>query len=206
MNPYHRYLLPYLLDGVCSVKAIRRQRAKVVPAAAGRVLEIGIGTGLNLAYYDRLRVSSLSGLEPAPQMHRLAQRRARRAGIELTVLTAEAEAIPAPDASFDTLVTTFTLCTIPHPEQALREMRRVLAPGGRLLFCEHGEAADAGVLKWQRRLNPVWRPLAGGCHLDRPIPALLRGAGFKLTELQTLYLPGPRPLTYNYWGVAEAAR
>lgn len=205
MNPYERFLLPYALDFACSLKPINRQRAIVVPQAAGRVLEIGIGTGLNLAHYDRGRVTRLCALEPASQMHRLARRRARRQGWALDLLTAVAESIPAPDASFDTVVTTFTLCTIPEPEKALREMRRVLAPTGVLLFCEHGLAPDAAVRRWQRRLNRYWRPLAGGCNMDRAIPDLLRGAGFTVDGLQERYLPGPRVLTYNYWGAARPA-
>lgn len=202
MNLYDRFLLPYLIDLACGIKPVQRQRAKVVPRARGRVLEVGVGTGRNLPFYDRTRLAELSALDPAAQMHRLARRRAARAGIAVRLLELSAEEIPEPDASYDTVVMTFTLCSIPDPVKALREMRRVLKPGGELLFCEHGAAPDADVRRWQDRLTPWWKPLAGGCHLNRDIPALLREGGFVLEELETLYLPGPRPLTYNYWGRA----
>lgn len=202
MNPYDRYLLPYLIDLACGIGPVQKQRAKVVPRASGRVLEVGVGTGRNLPFYDKSRLSSLSGLDPAPQMHRLARKRAATAGLAVELLELSAESIPRPDASYDTLLMTFTLCSIPEPVKALREMRRVLVPGGQLLFCEHGAAPDAGVRRWQDRLTPIWKPLAGGCHLNRDIPALLQAGGFRVEELETMYLPGPRPLTYNYWGRA----
>lgn len=202
MNLYDRYLLPYLIDWACGIGPVQKQRAKIVPRAQGRVLEIGIGTGRNLPFYDRARLGQLYGLDPAAQMHRLARRRMVRAGLEVELLDLPAEQIPMEDASFDTVLTTFTLCSIADPLAALREMRRVLKPEGRLLFCEHGAAPDPGVRRWQDRLTPLWKPLAGGCHLNRDIPALLRDGGFAIHDLETLYLPGPRPLTYNYWGSA----
>jgi len=205
MNLYDRYLLPYLIDVACGIKPVQRQRAKLVPRATGRVLEIGIGTGRNLPFYDKSKLEELYGLDPAGQMHRLARKRMQISGIDMHLLTLSAEEIPEPDASFDTLVMTFTFCSIPEPVKAVKEMKRVLKPEGRLLFCEHGLAPDASVQKWQRRLTPIWKPLAGGCHLDRDIPALLREGGFRIAELETLYLPGPKPLTFNYWGTALAA-
>lgn len=205
MNFYDRYLLPYLIDIACGIKPVQRQRAKIVPRATGRVLEIGIGTGRNLPFYDMSKVDALYGLDPAEQMHGLARRRMRKTGINVHLLTLSAEEIPEADASFDTLVMTFTLCSISEPVKAVKEMKRVLKPEGRLLFCEHGLAPDASVQKWQRRLTPIWKPLAGGCHLDRDIPALLREGGLRIAELETLYLPGPKPLTFNYWGTALAA-
>lgn len=205
MNLYDRYLLPTLIDLLCGIKPVQRQRAKLVPRAQGRVLEIGIGTGRNLPFYDKSRLAQLYGLDPALQMHRKARQRMHEAGIEVELLDLPAEKIPMPDASFDTVITTFTLCTIPDAVAALREMRRVLKPGGRLLFCEHGTAPDASVRRWQDRLTPLWKPIAGGCHLNRDIPALLREGGFHIEDMEQLYLPGPRPLTYNYWGSATAA-
>lgn len=202
MNAYDRYLLPYLIDLACGIEPVQKQRAKVVPRASGRVLEIGVGTGRNLPFYDKSRLTELSALDPAAQMHRLARKRAAQAGITVRLLELPAERIPEPDASFDTLLMTFTLCSIEDPVAALAEMRRVLKPDGQLLYCEHGAAPDAGVRRWQDRLTPWWKPLAGGCHLNRDIPALLRAGGFELKELETMYLPGPRPLTYNYWGRA----
>ena len=205
MNLYDRYLLPYLIDFACGIEPVQRQRAKIVPRAQGRVLEIGIGTGRNLAFYDKAKLQKLCGLDPAAQMHRLARKRMRQAGLEVELIGLPAEQIPLPDASFDTVLITYTLCTIPDAVAALREMRRVLAPGGTLLFCEHGAAPDPGVRRWQDRINPLWKPIAGGCHLNRDIPALLREGGFRIDELETMYLPGPRPMTYNYWGSAAAA-
>lgn len=203
MNPYDRYVLPYLIDFACGIGPIQKERAKLVPRALGRVLEIGIGTGRNLPFYDRERLSELYGLDPAAQMHRLARKRAAEAGIRIELMDLPAERIPSDDASFDTVVTTFTLCTIPDAVAALREMRRVLRPQGQLLFCEHGLAPDAGVRRWQHGLTPVWKPLAGGCHLDRDIPALLAAGGFEIVEMQADYLPGPRPMTYVYRGVGK---
>lgn len=202
---YDRHLLPHLIDFACGMKPVSRQRELVVPQAQGRVLEIGIGTGLNMPFYDRTKVRYIIGVDPALQMHRLAAKRVARAGLDVELVGVEAETIPLEDASIDTVVSTYTLCTIPDPLAALREMRRVLAPGGRLLFCEHGRAPDEAVRRWQERLTPHWRKIAGGCHLDRDVPALLTEAGFRCDTLQTRYLAGPRPLTFNYWGAAAAA-
>lgn len=201
-NWYERHLLPYLLDFACGIRPVRQQRDKVVPLATGRVLEVGIGTGLNLEHYDKGRVEKVVGLDPGLEMHRLAAQRVRKSGIPVELVGLSAERIPFDDGSFDSVLVTYTLCTIPDPVAALREMRRVLKPGGRLIYCEHGLAADPSVQAWQHRLTPVWGRLAGGCHLDRDIPALLRAAGFQLPDMQAMYLPGPRPLTYNYWGTA----
>lgn len=202
---YERHLLPYLIDFACGIKPVRRQRRKVVPRAHGRVLEIGIGTGLNLEHYDKARLEKLVGLDPGVEMHRLARKRMDQAGLEVELVSLSAEQIPFEAASFDTVLVTYTLCTIPDPLAALREMRRVLKPGGELIFCEHGKAPDASVRRWQDRLTPAWSKLAGGCHLNRDIPALLAEAGFRCDDLETMYLPGPRPLTFNYWGSARAA-
>jgi ubiquinone/menaquinone biosynthesis C-methylase UbiE len=199
---YERHVLPYLVDLACSVKPVRRQRERVVPLAAGRVLEIGIGTGLNLAHYDRTRIEIVIGLDPWLEMHRLAQKRVRKTGVAVELVGGSAQAIPYPNASFDTVLVTYSLCTIPDPIAALAEMRRVLKAGGQLIFCEHGRAPEESVRRWQDRLTPLWSKLAGGCHLNRDIPALLRDAGFRSEDMQTGYLPGPRPLTYNYWGTA----
>ncbi|MBK9246134.1 MAG: class I SAM-dependent methyltransferase [Burkholderiales bacterium] len=202
---YERHVLPWLVDLACSVRPVRRQRRKVVPLAKGRVLEIGIGTGLNLEHYDKARIERLVGLDPGLEMHPQARRRSRRAAIEVELVGLSAERIPYDDGSFDTVLVTYSLCTIGDPLSALKEMRRVLRPGGRLIFCEHGRAPDARVRRWQERLTPLWSTLAGGCHLDRDIPRLLAQAGFRSDDMQQMYLPGPRPLTYNYWGTAVAA-
>src|SRR5689334_18233774 len=135
-------------------------------------------------------------------MHGLARKRMARAGLDVELVGVSAEGLPLPDASFDTVVMTYTLCSIPDPVPAVRELKRVLKPGGKLLFCEHGRAPDEGVRRWQARLNGVWGCIGGGCHLDRDIPMLLRAGGFTLPDVQAMYLPGPRFATYNYWGEA----
>ncbi len=203
---YERRLLPWLLDFACGIAPFSRQRQKVVPLATGRVLEIGTGTGLNFEHYDKTRVGQVVGLDPGVEMHKLAQERASAAGIAVQLIPLSAERIPFDDGQFDTVLVTYTLCTIPDPVAALKEMRRVLKPSGRLIFCEHGLARDASVRAWQHRLTPAWSRMAGGCHLDRDIPALLQQAGFRFLDLQTGYLPGPRPFAYNFWGVAEAVQ
>lgn len=201
-NWYERHVLPYVIDIACGIKPVRRQREKVVPLARGRVLEIGIGTGLNLEHYDKAKIEKIVGLDPALEMHRLAQKRLRKSGLAVELVGLSAERIPFEDASFDTVLVTYTLCSIPDPVAALKEMRRVLKPGASVVFCEHGLAPDASVRRWQDRLTPIWSKLAGGCHLNRDIPRLLNQAGLRSADLQSMYLPGPRPLTYNYWGTA----
>lgn len=201
---YDRHLLPYLVDLACGLRAVQRQRQKVVPLAHGKVLEVGIGTGLNLEHYDRARVERLVGVDPGLEMHPLAQKRAKRAGLTVELSGLSAEKLPFRSNTFDTILVTYALCTIPDPLAALVEMRRVLRRGGILVFCEHGLAPDPSVQRWQHRLTPLWASVAGGCHLDRNVPALLKDAGFRSRDMQTMYLPGPRVLTFNYWGTAAA--
>jgi ubiquinone/menaquinone biosynthesis C-methylase UbiE len=201
---YDRHLLPYLVDLACGLQAVRRQRQKMVPLAHGKVLEVGIGTGLNLEHYDKARLERLVGVDPGLEMHPLAHKRARRAGLTVELVGLSAEKLPFDASSFDTALVTYALCTIADPLAALVEVRRVLRRGGLLVFCEHGLAPDPSVRRWQHRLTPLWAKVAGGCHLDRNVPALLTDAGFRSRDLQSMYLPGPRVLTYNYWGTAEA--
>ena len=193
-----------MIDWACGVPLFSRQRQMLIPLAHGRVLEVGLGTGRNLPFYDRQRVSQVVGVDPALSLHPIARRRVAASGLDVELMGLSAERLPAPDASFDTVVSTYTLCSIPDPVAALREMRRVLKPGGQLLFSEHGLAPEPGVAGWQTRLQPYWKPLAGGCHLDRDIPALLAEAGFAC-DVQSRYLWGPRVLSYHYWGGAVAA-
>jgi ubiquinone/menaquinone biosynthesis C-methylase UbiE len=181
-----------------------RQRAKVVPHARGRVLEVGIGTGLNLPFYDTDHVTKVWGLDPAPEMTKRAEEAAEQVPFEVDFLHAPGEAIPLDDDSCDTVVITYTLCSIPDAEAALRETARVLKKDGPLLFCEHGLAPDSGVRRWQNRVNPVWNRFSGGCHLNRDIPELIRRSGFAIRDLETMYLPGWRPASFNYWGTATA--
>ena len=207
MGVYERFVLPRAIDWACGLRVVERQREKIVPRVRGRVLEVGSGSGLNLPHYRDTAATGIVALEPAAEMRALHDRRLealRRTGFELPVesLAAGAEEIPADDASFDTVLLTYTLCTVTQPERALAEMRRVLRPEGRLVFCEHGAAPDARVRRWQDRVNPLWRKLAGGCHLNRDPPALLASAGFRVEEMESCYLPGWRPATWNTWGVA----
>lgn len=204
MGLYARYVFPRILDRVMRQEPIRRQREKVVPRARGHVLEVGVGSGLNLPHYDRAKVASLRALDPSPALCRLARERADAAGIHVELLSASAEEIPLEDASVDTVVITYTMCSIPAVDRALAEMRRVLRPEGVLLFSEHGRAPDSGVVRWQDRLNPVWRRISGGCNINRAIPELLAAAGFRL-EVDSMYLPGPRLMTFTYWGTATPA-
>ena len=202
MGIYATYVFPAILDRVMRQEPVQRQREKVVPLAAGHVLEIGVGSGLNLGLYDPAKVTTLRALDPSPGLQRLARQRAATARVKAELLTASAEEIPLERASVDTIVITYTLCSIPAVDRALEEMHRVLRPGGRLLFSEHGRSPDAGVVRWQDRLNPIWRRISGGCNMNRAIPDLLGAAGFRLADLQTMYLPGPPVLTYTYWGAA----
>jgi ubiquinone/menaquinone biosynthesis C-methylase UbiE len=206
MKFYETYILPHVINCVCSLKPIMGQRQKVVPLARGRVLEVGIGTALNLPYYDRSKVDGLWGLEPSAGMRRAAQKNLRRSAIEVQWLPLSAGRIPLAEGAVDTVLLTYTLCTIPDWREALAEMRRVLHPDGRLIFCEHGAAPDAAIRQWQTRLTPLWQAIAGGCHLGRPIPRYLEEAGFRILTLEAAYLPGvPKIAGYNYWGLAAKA-
>lgn len=205
MGWYERFVLPSVVNSACGIKPLRRQRAKVVPLAFGSVLEVGFGSGLNLPFYDVNRVSQVWALEPSREMWSLAEGRVRAADFPVEFLQAPAEAIPLANESADTVLVTYTLCTIPDVGRALREMGRVLKPGGELIFTEHGEAPDVSVYRWQARLNPLWKMAAGGCNLNRPIPALIVAAGFRMIELSSMYIPGWKPGSFNYWGRATAA-
>jgi len=206
MSFYDNVILPRFINCACGTKPIMKQREKVVPNASGTVLEIGIGTGLNLPLYQNDKVERLIGLDPSEASWDLAGERAKALGFDVEFIGLPGEQIPLDDNSVDTVVVTFSLCTIPDPVSALEGMARVLRPGGQLLFCEHGLAPDADVEKWQARINPWWKKLAGGCNLNRPIPRLLEQGGFKVTQLQEAYLPStPRIAGYNYWGNAQLA-
>jgi ubiquinone/menaquinone biosynthesis C-methylase UbiE len=214
MGLYDTYVLPHILDLACSQKAVQQRRRLVVPHARGRVLEIGMGSGHNLPFYDPQKVELVWGLEPAEPMRRLAEPRVRRVPFEVRFLDLPGEQIPLDDAAADTVLTTFTLCTIPDVATALAGMRRVLKPGGTLLFLEHGAAPDARVQRWQRRLEPGWKRAFGGCHITRPIPRLLEDAGFALRDCATGYMEGwdaawlPagfKVAAFEYWGTAARA-
>jgi ubiquinone/menaquinone biosynthesis C-methylase UbiE len=201
---YEQRILPLLVDRAMRQQPLEPFRREVVPLARGRVLEVGVGSGLNLPLYG-YAVDALVGLDPSPRLLSMARRRDARDGARLRLLQASATEIPLGDASVDTVVLTWTLCSIPDPVAALREMRRVLAPEGALRFVEHGLSPLPRVRSWQRRLTPIWRRFAGGCHLDRKVDDLLREGGFEISELRTEYALGPRPLTYMYTGCARPA-
>ena len=208
MGLWDRYVVPPLISAACSTKPIMKQREKVVPHAEGAVLEIGCGSGTNFTYYHADKVSRLYALEPSEGMIERARLAAK--GLPLRqrteFLEAGAEAIPLQDNSIDTVVITFVLCTIPDWQASLAEVRRVLKPGGKILFSEHGLAPDEGIAKWQRRVEPVWKRLAGGCHLTRDTGALLTSTGFRLDRVETMYLPStPKIAGFVSWGSAAPA-
>lgn len=204
MGFYSKHVLPRVLDWSCGAKPVQRQRQEIVPLAEGRVLEIGIGSGLNLPFYDPDKVERVIGLDPAEEMLRTARRRSRSLPFAVAYLAQGSESIPLESNSVDSVLVTFTLCSIPDAVAALAAARRVLKPGGRLLFCEHGRAPDEAVRRWQDRLTPLWRRIGGGCHLNRDIPALVEAAGFGIEHLDRLYLPGaPRFASFVYRGSAR---
>lgn len=204
MGFYERHILPHVINFACGAEPIAKQRAKLAPLASGVVLELGFGSGLNIPYYDASRVERLYALEPSAGMLALARKAAAGSGLPIEVLQETAETLSLPPGSVDTVLVTFSLCTIPDPHAALEGARRALKPGGRLLFCEHGLAPDEKVRRTQAQIEPVWKHIAGGCHLTRDIPALIREAGFAIDDLQTMYLPrAPHWAGFNYWGGAR---
>jgi len=202
MGFYDDVLLPRLCDLGMRSRQLRPYRERTVTAAEGRILEVGIGSGLNLPFYSPA-AREIVGLEPSSRMVAMARRKANKAGSPVTFVEGSADAIPLENESVDTVVTTWTLCSIPRVGMALGEMRRVLRRDGRLLFVEHGLAPDERVRKWQHRLTPAWRRFNGGCHLDRPIQRLIEEAGFHLERLETGYTRGPKALSFIYEGAAR---
>ena len=203
MGIYNRYLLPRLVHLTCGQNPTMRQREKVVPLARGKVLEIGIGSGLNIPFYDTQKVDHLWGLDPSAEMWSIAQKNAAGHHIDAEFVQSGAESIPLDNNSADTVVMTYTMCTIPEVHLALDEIIRILKPAGKLIFCEHGKAPDKSIERWQNHVNPIWKMFAGGCNLNRPIPDLLEQSGFKTSDIQTMYLPGWKPASFNYWGTAS---
>jgi ubiquinone/menaquinone biosynthesis C-methylase UbiE len=202
---YSKYVLPRLIDLAMRNKDTTLLRAEAVPHARGRVLEIGIGSGLNLRFYSP-EVEHVYGVDPSVELQRMAAKKTSSAPVPVTFIQLSAEdRLPIPDSSIDTVVMTWTLCSIPNPTAALEQMKRVLKADGRLIFVEHGRSPDGKVTAWQDRLNPMWKRIAGGCHLNREIDTVIERAGFKVADLKTFYLPGPRPMTYTYQGIAKPA-
>lgn len=208
MGVWDKIFVEPLIACACKSKPIQKQREKVVPLAEGRVLEVGCGAGTNFDFYDFNQVSHVHAIEPAGGMLKRARNKASKMGLSADKVTfdeAGAEAMPLEDQSIDTAVITFVLCTIPDWEAALTETRRVLKPGGKIVFTEHGLAPDANVVKWQRRIEPVWKVLAGGCHVTRDVERMFAQSGFKFDDIQNMYVPGPKFAGYMTWGTARAA-
>ena len=201
---YEKMVLPKLCDKCCGTKPINYQRKKVVPLAKGVVLEVGIGSGLNIPFYNKNNIKKIIGLDPSEELNVLAKRVADDNGIQIDFLINGAEDIDLPDNSVDTILITYTLCTIPNLNKSMSEMKRVLKPGGKFIFCEHGIAPDINIIKWQRRINPIWGIFFGGCNINRNIPKIISESGFNISNLNQMYLPStPKIVGYNYWGEAN---
>ena len=204
MGLYRKFILPRLIDVAMRSKEVAARRAELIPKACGAVLEIGIGSGLNLCFYPGT-ITRLAGVDPSAELLGMARRKLGGLPFPVELFCRSAEDLPFDDRSFDTAVMTWTLCSIPNPMRALAEVKRVLRPDGQLLFVEHGLSPDPKVQAWQQRLTPICKRVGGGCHPNRKIDDLIRPAGFDIVELQTGYLPGPRPMTFTYQGRARPA-
>lgn len=202
MTFYRTHILPKLTHWVCSLQSMENLRKKVVPMAGGRVLEVGMGSGLNLPFYDPSKVEHLYGLEPSDTLRKMAEKQAERLPFPVGFIGRPAEEIPLETGSMDTVLVTYTLCTIPDIHRALGQMRRVLKPGGKLIFCDHGLAPDPGVRKWQEHINPVWNRVSGGCCLNRPVSDLITQNGFAIQDMKTRYQGPVKIVSYTYRGIA----
>jgi ubiquinone/menaquinone biosynthesis C-methylase UbiE len=197
-------MVPKLIGCACAQPQIMKARSRVVPHASGDVLELGCGGGINMAFYDSTKITSFSGIDPSPALLERSREAAQAIGLEADIRGGVGEALPFADASFDTMLITFTLCSVDAPAQVLSEMRRVLRPGGKVLFLEHGSAPDPSVQKWQRRIEPLWKRIGGGCHLTRPISGAYEVSGFQLASVEKGYMPkSPRPFSWIEWGEAR---
>ena len=204
MGLYDKYILPKFLNCACGSKPINYQRQKVVPLAKGKVLDIGIGSGLNIPFYNSDKIDKVIGIDPSHELIELAKELANDSKASIELVIGSAESIPYPDNFFDTVLVTYTMCTIPNVEIANKEMWRVLKDDGRLIFCEHGLAPDKKISKWQNRIDPFWGKIAGGCHLNRDIQKLITDEGFSFETLDKMYIPStPKFAGYNYWGIGK---
>jgi len=204
MGFYQERVIPYLVQRSTRQETLVPYRERVVSGAGGRILEVGIGSGVNLRYYGD-RAEHVIGLDPSAKLLKVAAEAERRARLSIELVKGSAEMIPIEDKSIDTVLTTWTLCSIPDVNQALSEMRRVLKPNGRLLFVEHGLSSDDKVRRWQERLNPIWKRVAGGCNLNRAVTHLIEVAGFRVERVDTGYMKGPKTMTFMYEGCARSA-
>jgi len=204
MSFYEKYILPRFLNCACASEPITYQRKKVVPLAEGKILEVGIGSGLNLPFYNKSKIEEIWGIDPSEELNAMAKKVAIKEDINVNFITSSAEDIPFPNDYFDTVLITYTMCTIPSVLKANKEIRRVLKRSGKMIFCEHGVSPDENIKKWQKRLNSIWGKIAGGCNINRNIPVLIKSSGFKIVEMDEMYLPKtPRIAGYNYWGYAK---
>ncbi|MDA8862284.1 class I SAM-dependent methyltransferase [Gammaproteobacteria bacterium] len=204
MGLYDKYILPKFLNCACGSKPINYQRQKVVPLAKGKVLDIGIGSGLNIPFYNSDKIDKVIGIDPSHELIDLAKELANDCKASIELVIGSSESIPYPDNFFDTVLVTYTMCTIPNVAIANKEMWRVLKDDGRLIFCEHGLAPDKKISKWQNRIDPFWGKIAGGCHLNRDIQKLITDAGFSFESLDKMYIPStPKFAGYNYWGIGK---
>lgn len=204
MSLYEEKILPHIIDRACSMGQVMNLRSQVVPQARGTVLEVGMGSGLNLEFYDADKVDLVYGLEPSAGMRKKARPNLAKSKVKVEWLDLPGEQIPLPGNSVDTVLLTFTLCTIPDWQAALEQMKRVLRPEGGLLFLEHGQSPHQSTRTWQNRITPAWKKVAGGCHLNRPITELIQQSGFRIMELENLYVPkAPKIAGYIYKGRAR---
>ena len=203
MSLYDKYLLPHLLNCTCNQKPFIYQRKKVVPFAKGNILEIGIGSGLNIPFYEAEDINKIWGIDPSEELIAMAKKQINDDTPDIEFIISKAEDIDFDDAFFDTILMTYTMCTISNLSEAFREIRRVIKPSGTLIFCEHGIAPDENVVKWQNRINTFWPKISGGCNINKEIPRIVESLGFSITNLENMYLPKtPKVLGYNYWGRA----
>ena len=201
---YEKYVLPKIINCACGTKPILIQRQKIVPSASGVILEIGVGSGVNIPYYSNSNVKKLIGLDLQQDNWDQAYKIAKKSNISIDLLQGDGEELPIPNNSIDTVLITYTMCTIPNVQRSLAEIKRVLHREGKLLFCEHGLAPDKNVQKWQNKLNPIWKKCLGGCNLNRNIPELVLKSGFSFESINEMYIPStPKFIGYNYWGTAK---
>ena len=204
MSFYEKKILPKVLDLLCGSSPINYQRKKIVPKVSGNVLEIGIGSGLNLPHYNVSNISNITALDPAEELTDIAKKRISELDLDIDVINCGAEEIPLESKSFDSILVTYTLCSIENLDDSMKEIRRVIKDDGTLFFCEHGIAPDLKTKNWQNRINPIWKRLMGGCNINRDIPEIISNSKLEITDLETMFLPGtPRIAGFNYWGTAR---
>ena len=204
MSFYEKKILPKVLDLLCGSSPINYQRKKIVPKVSGNVLEIGIGSGLNLPHYNVSNISNITALDPAEELTDIAKKRISELDLDIDVINCGAEEIPLESKSFDSILVTYTLCSIENLDDSMKEIRRVIKDDGTLFFCEHGIAPDLKTKNWQNRINPIWKRLMGGCNINRNIPEIISNSNLEIVDLETMFLPStPRIAGFNYWGTAR---